>query len=354
STAPRYAFKAAFLLAPTANGITTGLDYVPLAVLLPSCDGDKGNLEGTLIYDHNRFGPPDDMAPRYQIMLQGANHDFFNTIWTEDDTPWKNNAGSYCGARPDTFRLSNTDQRRIGRFIINSFLRYHVGGEQQFAAWWNGTAQLPDKACPSKQGPCDERISLTVQTDASRRKLIQRFDQTDSLNRNALGGAIAFSGFDATARCGMQSYLDAVRSVDPCNPKRLKDFENGLWTNKGLLSMADHAELVWSRPDAAITTDLSGISAAGYDSLTFRIAVVRPIGQEVMVTLTDAAGNSATIAASDFSNALYLFPRPKADGRPLVDDPRDTPFADGQIRMLMNMVAIPLDAFEGVDRTKLT
>ncbi len=53
-----------FLLAPTDFGGNTSLNHVPLAVLLPACDGDMRNLQGAVSYDHNRFGPEYDTAPR--------------------------------------------------------------------------------------------------------------------------------------------------------------------------------------------------------------------------------------------------------------------------------------------------
>jgi hypothetical protein len=118
-------------------------------------------------------------------------------------------------------------------------------------------------------------------------------------------------------------------------------------------SVADHAELAWSKAGASVVTDLTGLSITGYDTLTFRLAVVQPIGQEAEVTLADSAGNSATLMASDFSDALYLAPRSMDDGRPMTNDSRNTPFADDQVKTLLNMVAIPLRAFEGVDMTKL-
>lgn len=332
---PYYNFKAAFMLAPTDFGGNTALNDIPLANLLPTCDGDMRDLEGARVYDHNRFGPTNDTAPRYQIMVHGANHNFYNTVWTQDgdDTPdvstkWSiPDATPYCRYKrsDDTksIRLNAEDQRRNGRFIINSFMRYHVGGEMKFAAYWNGTAKLPDTACPSGAGPCDERMVLTVQKDASHSKLIQRFDQADGLSRNALGEAITFSGFDKipgfdthnVARCDMTlAAMNAKTwkfSASVCTPKQLKDFEYGGWDNNGLLSIADHAELVWSKPNAAIVEDITGLSAAGTDSLTFRIAVVRPMGQEVLVTLTDSAGKTATVTASDFTDALYNAPTPK-------------------------------------------
>ncbi|MRG57113.1 hypothetical protein GF108_16165 [Phyllobacterium sp. SYP-B3895] len=349
-----YDFKAAFMLAPTYRHGTYGINNVPLAVLLPGCDGDVDRLDGSIAYDHNRFGPANDIAPRYQIMVKGANHNYYNTNWLEDD--FGHYPTRYCApTRRDGIRLSQDDQRRSGNFLISSFMRYHVGGEQKFAAYWNAAARLPNAACPSTDGPCDEWVALSVQKGADKRKLIQRFERSDSMERNELGGSFSLSGFDATAFCTMGNWEVAV-----CEPSRLLDFQYAVLP-QGLLSLADHLELVWTKPDASIATDLKGLSAKSYDTLTFRIAVLRPVGQEVNVTLTDNSGKTATIAASTFNDALYNAPRKMEKGLPMTDDPRDTPFADPRdepfedehIKSLLNMVAIPLKAFGGIDVTGL-
>ncbi|MBB3148295.1 dienelactone hydrolase [Phyllobacterium trifolii] len=341
-----YDFKAAFMLAPTDFDGNLGLNNVPLVNLLPSCDGDVADLEGALAYDHNRFGPKTDTAPRYQILVKGANHDFYNREWGND------RVGEYCSeTRHDRISLSRPNQERNGLFLINSFMRYHVGGEQKFAAYWNGHAQLPEAACEKGIKTCDERVMLTVQKSDRKRKLIQRFEKADSLHRNQLGGAIAFSGLDSggLVRCDM-SLGGGVASN--CSSPQLPEFKYAGWGASGFLSVADHAELIWSQPNAVIKTDLTGLSAKGMDSLTFRIAVVHPIGQEVLVTLTDNAGKTATVTASDFSDALYNTPRKMGDGIPLVDHIDDEQWI-GKLRQLLNMVAIPLKAFEGIDLTSL-
>ncbi|WP_139217652.1 hypothetical protein [Phyllobacterium sp. CL33Tsu] len=341
-----YDFKGAFMLAPTDFDGNLGINNVPLAVLLPDCDGDMFNLQGAVAYDHNRFGPISDMAPRYQIMVKGANHNYYNTEWGRDDFGPK--PDEYCGAaRLDGIRLGESDQRRSGNFLISSFMRYHVGGEQKFAPYWNAAAHLPNAACPSTDGPCDEWVALSVQKGADKRKLIQRFENS-SMERNELGGSFSMSGFDAAAFCPMELGGWGPKS---CTSNRLQGFEYSTW--QGLLSIADHLELAWTKPDASIVTELKGLSAKPYDTLTFRIGVVRPTGQEVNVTLTDKSGKSATIAASAFTDALYNAPRKMENGLPMTDDPRDTRFANGQMKVLLNMVAIPLKAFGGIDMTGL-
>lgn len=351
-TTPPYIFRGAFLLAPTDFDGNLGITNVPLATLLPTCNGDMVNLEGARTFDHDRFANEYDTAPRYQILVRSANHNYYNEIWVADDYREVENFSpdAYCSAdRVDTPRLTADDQRRGGLFLINSFMRYQVGGEQKFASYWNGQAALPAAACPTKTEGCDERVSLSIQNDSGRRSLIQTFAASDSLSTNLLGGSFQTAGFDAVARCDMPyGYSETAGS---CSPDRLPDFEyTGYRTGgKGLLSIADHAELIWTKANASVTADLKGMSGVAFDSLTFRIAVVRPFSQEVLVTLTDSAGKSATLTASHYSDALYNGVRPRDGKVPMVDDPRDMAFNNGELRVLMNMVAIPLDNVEGID-----
>jgi hypothetical protein len=357
SVAP-YTFRAALMLEPTDFNGNLGMIGVPLAVLLGSCDGDMSDLEGARTFDHNRFSFDTDTASRYQVLVKGANHNFYNTVWTKDgDDNADAGENKYCAYRSNSPRLNAQDQQRGGLFLINSFMRFQVGGEQQFAAYWNGHAQLPDAACPNGKGPCDARVVVTTQRDAANRMLIQRFEQSNSLAQNLLGGALAFSRFDALARCSMP--FGDNKSVGDCTPNRLDGFEYQSFSSgsdsasRGLLSIADHLEAAWSASGATITTDLKNISTKGYDSLTFRLAVVRPMGQEVVVTLTDTAGKSTSVNASAFSDALYLGPQQTADGRPLVDAIEDKPFENGAPTQLLNMIAIPLAAFSNIDTTRV-
>lgn len=67
-----------------------------------------------------------------------------------------------------------------------------------------------------------------------------------------------------------------------------------------------------------------------------------------MVTLTDSAGKSVTLTSSDFTGAQYNTPGQKSGDMPLKDHPDDARWME-QVPQLLNMVALPLEAFKGVD-----
>ncbi|SAK49680.1 Alpha/beta hydrolase family protein [Caballeronia hypogeia] len=364
-TAPPYNIRAGIMVGTTDSNQNVGVSNVPLAVLVPSCDGDVSMLSGAQAFDRNRIGTQYDAAPRFQVVVNGANHNYFNTVWVKDDmatNPVLNaNFKSYCSVRDGGPRLSADDQRRAGTFLINSFMRYFVGSETKFADYWNGLAQLPSAACPAGSSVCDERALLTIQKPASDSKMLQRFQDMNAWSSNLLGGAFFVTGFDQMAACAIP-YSPRPWFFPLCMPDTPAEFTmqdhldpaGRAPAGGGYLSVADALRLTWTQPNAKISTDLKGVSAAAYDSLTFRVAVVRPMGQEVVVTLTDTKGKSASLNASDFSDALYLAPKPKGDGRPLVDDPQDEPFSSkGAPAQLLNMVSLPFAAFKGVDKSSL-
>lgn len=352
NAAKPYHFRAGMLLAPTDFFGTVGLSNIPLAVVLPSCDGDVLQLQGARTFDNNRFGFDYDTATRIQTLVRGGNHNYYNTEWTSDDTNgWADDP--YCDAgRDNSPHLNPDDQRRGGLFLINGFMRHFVGGETAFGPYWNGLAQLPAAACPEGQWPCDARVVQTVQKDEASRLVVHKFAYANSLTRNDLGGAVALQGFDAAAWCDMP--YGGRDSAGYCLPTRLPGFEHDPRHAGGMRSIAEHVQLAWSRPDARVSMALGRVSASAYDSLTFRVAVVRPFGQEVVVTLTDAAGRSASVKTSQYSDALYSSPHRPASGTPLVPNPEDVPYADGQVDFVLNMAAIPLGAFHGIDLNALT
>lgn len=361
NTVRPYQFRAGMWLAPTNFEGTVGLSNIPLAVLLPSCDGDLRDLQGARTFDSNRYGFDYDGASRMQVLVRGANHNFYNTIWTGDDAERGPNHAQYgpfgvpdpyCDASRDhSPRLTPEDQRRGGLFLVNSFMRYFVGSEAAFQPYWSSHGQLPAAACPQGEWPCDARVALTVQQNASKRLSIHRFADAGSLGRNSLGGAMALSGFDANAWCDMA--YGSTEALGMCLPGRLTGFENNGVAPGGFRSIAEHMELAWSAPFSNWTSSLNGVSAKGFDTLSFRIAVVRPFGQEVEVTLIDTAGQSAMVKASHYSDALYQGPQLPGSGSPLTMDAGDVPFSNGQTNQILNMVAIPLGAFQGVDMSSL-
>lgn len=374
---PKYVFRAALSLAPTDGRNFNKIANVPFAAMVPTCDGDVTNLNGAHVFDRNRFSrDPADTAPRFQIAVRGANHNFFNSQWTTDDFGDRN-VDHYCyldSLAESHIRLAPADQVAIGLFIINSFMRNFVGGETAFTPYWNGSAPLPAKACPNGRWPCDSRVALTLQTNGktnglNNHKVIAPFDDAYGFNQLYdvatlglhTGGALdlidtsAFTG--NLHACATDLTLDAA-SIPACSPAVMANtfFRGKRQTyTGGLVSAPNQLLLNLTKPDMPLTITLKepvvgvgtasvtaeDLSTDGYDTLSFRIAMIRPAlategplpKQELTVMLTDSHGvESPVIKVSDFSDALD-----SSMGLPIP--------VDSRAAELQNMVAIPLGAF---------
>jgi hypothetical protein len=151
-----YGIKAVLPLAPVAFNRPV-VNNVPLAVLLPYCDGDIRDLQGIHFFDDARYNVPGDQAPKHTLLVMGANHNFYNTIWTpeifppgaEDDWTASVVGGEldpHCGTVPGNQRLTAEQQRGTGQAYFTGFFRTYLGGESDFLALFTGDAPPPPSA----------------------------------------------------------------------------------------------------------------------------------------------------------------------------------------------------------------
>ena len=54
-------------------------------VILPACDGDVSTLAGANAYERSKYPNGADAFAKVQFYVQGADHNYFNTVWTNDD-----------------------------------------------------------------------------------------------------------------------------------------------------------------------------------------------------------------------------------------------------------------------------
>lgn len=363
SSEPPHKIRAVFSVAPINAKQLSHVTHVPFATLLPTCDGDLYDMPGAQIFDDSRYTADDESAPKYQVVVRGANHNFYNSHWAEGDDS-ENRAPLYCKAgKIETLRLSPSDQRRNGAFLMESFMRYFVGDEIQFAPYWKGQAPIPTAGCPAGETSCNERVVLTIHQPVAQRKLLQNFRNTDSSAKNPSGLLTLFEAFKQTVQCqflgNVLTSWDAPSRAVACTDPVTSLSSNSLFTEgenyhpstydkKTLLnwSVTDQAQLQWDAPGPTMTVNTGDLSAKGFDTLSFRVAVEAPIGQEVEVSLIDTQDRTVALKGSDFSDALYNIARKPNGTIPLVDAPEDAIYADtGTMRPLLNMVAVPLKAF---------
>src|ERR1051326_2960428 len=200
-----YTILAVLPLAPVDFNRTI-INNVALEVVLPYCDGDVSDLQGVHFYDDARYNVAGDTGPKHTVLVMGANHDFFNTIWTPGLFPaggrddWLSFvvAGSedqHCGRGPTSQRLSPTQQQGTLLAYAMAFLRGYVGGETQFLPFLKGSEPPPPSATTNQ-------IHVSYHPAAASRLDINRLLAAANLTVNNLGGAVTQSGITPYELCG--------------------------------------------------------------------------------------------------------------------------------------------------------
>ncbi len=318
--------EAVFALAPT-DYTSQPVAGVAFATLLPYCDGDVEDLMGSFAFDNARYQLAGDPYPKYQILALGANHNYFNTVWTSDDWEIHGTAADpHCGRQaPDNGRDTPAEQRALGQFFIASFFRYFIGQEQAYASWWSGQAQPPASACPGQQGPCSQRYPLSVHPGSGQRLLIDATADDSALRHNALGQPVSFEGFTRYGLC-----VTNGRAGEGCE------------VAEPSFAAAQQLYLSWQGP-AVYRSELGQIDASDFDLLSLRVGVshgdaAHAEAQAFDLVLTDADGRSASVLAA--GTALF-FP------------PGDAFDAGGSRKTTLNGLQVPLTRFAGLDLSRL-
>ncbi|MDT7571118.1 MAG: hypothetical protein QOE05_1292 [Actinomycetota bacterium] len=321
---PRYTgLKAVFALAPTDFGAET-VQGVHFATLLPLCDGDVYDLQGSQAYDRGRFLDPSTGFTRAQYTVSGTNHNWFNTVWTGDDYMDFDGGDPACTpGDPASTRLTESEQRDIGLTLMASFFRRWVGGETAFTDLLKGAEPLPASACPGSATTCPTLVRTSWLGAAADRTIVATPNAGD--NATTTGGTVTGTGFTTFTRCTPTTSGTGC----PTNPTR---------------GLASQFTLKWAGP-ATLTVPVSatGYNASGMTALTFRTAMnyadasnASFAGQNFSVVVKDALGATSSVNAASYTESLRK--QAGASDRELT--------LDG--------VWIPLSAFSGIDKTKVT
>jgi hypothetical protein len=324
----RYNLKAVFSLAPVDNQgarmpVIRGTNF---ATLLPYCDGDVFDLEGAPVFERSKNGLSASGYMAVQYLVNGANHDYFNTVWTDDDANLFGFGDPNCNIKEGPGRLSASDERQIGLTLIPAFLRDEVGGEHKFDPIVDGQA-LPPAACPDggNAPPVGVNCDNVVQTSESppHRRLMLGPTTVAVPSQTPNGDPISYTGFQTVSACTPDDSDVVATTGCGSSPDR---------------SMGPQMTLEWSGP-ASLTVgfsgsdqDLSKFGVIGFrGSENFNSPLQPPVEDVVTVTLTDASGASHTVDSSTYSKALE--PEPGTTAR----------------KQVLNGVRVALNGFVGVD-----
>ncbi|MEX2275583.1 MAG: hypothetical protein WEA10_08515 [Actinomycetota bacterium] len=312
-----YGIDGVLALAPVDFTRVTVND-VPLAVVLPTCDGDVFDLQGVHFFDDARYLDPGDPTPKHTVTVFGANHNFFNTVWSP--------GGKYPGAFDDGFgcpaQLSQRQERRAGAAYIAGFFRRYVGNETAVDPMWTGQAQ------PESLAAGRTLVSYLAPDLANRRLDVDRYGDVESLFQTFPGGSVVPAGISTYGWCANSLF-------DPCQSG------NFAFSDRNLPGLGQ-GTISWSEPNSEVRYQLPPGSrdVSGFDAFQFR-AAQNPSSdangridlQDLTVALIDGNGDVAQVAASAVGNAALA----RMVGR------------GGIGHILLNQVRFPLEEFDGID-----
>ncbi|MGH9936723.1 MAG: alpha/beta hydrolase family protein [Blastocatellia bacterium] len=336
-----YTVRAVLPLAPV-NFSRLALNNVPVEVIVPYCDGDVNDLQGIHFFDDTRYNLRGDRGPKHSIAVLGANHNYFNTVWTpqiftpgsSDDWTFSGpNTDPHCGTVAGNQRLSPAQQRAVGLVYMAGFLRAYVGDETQFFPLLTGAAPPPASALTTNL-----HVSYHAPDAPSLRRDVNRLTESLNLTTNTLGGGVSQRGSVLYFMCGgaAPQSLHCLRfgntARQPHTTPSVFSAQRGL--NQLWLSWVDNTAVYTNElPEAAR-------NVRGFEALQFRVGVNGELplnaenqNQDFSVALVDGAGQTASVKVSDHSRALY-FPPGLFNVVP---------------KILLNTVRIPMTAFTGVN-----
>lgn len=336
-----YGIKAVLTLAPV-DFYRHVLNDIPLMNIAPYCDGDVSDLQGIHFYDDARYKVLTDEAPKHNIQVMGANHNFYNTVWTPgswiaggaDD--WEDYGYSptdpHCGTTMAN-RLDTTKQKAMYNTYAAAFYRLYVGGETKFAP----ILEVNDIIPPASSLMDTNHIYVSYHAGKSDRLDVNRVDSVYNLTNNNVGGTVANSGLTSPAICG------GGLAVPVCDAGLGNDQKphRGTTTIKGLNQM----RIKWTDTTGSYTNNVPQAyqNFSSYQSLSFRAGVnfsetVPGSYNYFAVQLIDSAGSKATQLVNNFSHALFYPPGTESSTLP---------------KIILNTIKIRLDSFKNIDLAKV-
>jgi hypothetical protein len=313
---------------------------VAVAQFLPYCDGDVSDLQGVHYYDDARYLMTGTGYQNY-ITVMGANHNFFNSVWTPPNVgasdDWGITSDPHCGTGLGNGRLTAAQQRAVGLAYLATFFRTQVGGESGFFGYIDGSAGKP---------PTVSTLNLhaSYQGNNSQRRDINRLLTAADLTTNFLGGATSQTGLSPHDLCGGALPQPLHCLTAQSTSRQPHTTPSARSSMRGMSSLRTG----WSAPAA---TYLNAIPAgpsrdvSTFSFLQFRATVNFTDGrnpggtpQDLSVRLTDGFGGSQTLRVGLFSGALFYPPGTQS----------------AVPKILQNTVRIPLASFTSVNLTNVS
>lgn len=358
-----YPIKAVMPLAAAAFlGLT--LPGVVTAVVLGYCDGG----EAQQYIDASRDS--DDSVLRSTVLVMGANHNFFNSIWspggfpvggvddvgpTFDDDPVN---AQVCGPTAPA-RLTQAQQRAVASAYLLALFRPTLLGDDTLRPMLDGTASGPlpdpfagtDPAATAALAAADVRV--TAHAPGGTRIDLTRFAEGwtrsgsgENTTAPETGGLRAEGDAQAEICAGTARQAEDRRTFPDLLPGALpacSALDGEQLPHFYPISLAQAvprtpmAHLSWTSPDAALTVtvrpEAADLTGRGYLDLALAPDDSVVGSTDVAIDVVDSDGGVATVDPTRLAPALAVLPG-----------------ASPQLRkILLRGVRVPLDSLVGID-----
>ncbi|WP_019144238.1 Ig-like domain-containing protein [Aeromicrobium massiliense] len=339
-----FGIKTILPLAPVDFARMTVPD-VAMNVVLPYCDGDVSNQQGQHMLDDSRYAFGDDVL-RAGTWVMGANHNFYNTVWTPGLFPaavsddWSNSTArrtdAICGTDPTveatSIRLTAQEQYDQGTAYMAGWFRLTLGGEKQFLPLFDGSG-----ATPESLGPVDVRTVTTAPSSA--RATVASFESATSSVRQ-FGTATAVP-------CASMGGRTIPQALPACTTATIGSAQVPHWTpatNGGNVPATPVTRLTWTSATGEIRTT---VPKTARDASAFERLSVKLAADETVTTGTDL-----TLSVVDGEGAMYSALVSALNPQALVRMPTSTGSTTLK-KIVLQQVNVPLAdvAAAGVDLT---
>lgn len=292
--------------APGDGGLSAPPD-VPLGILYGECDGDVYYWDSQRYFEEAE-NDPDRAAFASAVMLERANHNFFNGLIGMNDDGGNKIGNPHCFAQDDEDSgLSQEQQQAFMVSYVHDFAAM-LRGAHPFSVKQPAPAQMYGLPVIANLTTADKRILLDGE------------------------------GVSEGAGAGLSVTSCEAKAI--CHPTLINLDEFGV-PGEPIMK-----RLTWERSDASYTLTFAPIDAALYDALNIR-AVLDPTSAlnrgaaaiAFAVHLVDAAGNRATVTVS---------------ATPLFYTEPDEFYGFGGMPILAGADRLQLGSLDGIDLTQLT
>jgi hypothetical protein len=326
-----YGIKGVLAIAPI-DRTRPALPDVPLAVVLPYCDGDVSNQEGQHFYEDSRYTRGTDTALKSSLLVMGADHNYFNTVWTDlygdDWDAYVDPADPTCGTTPaGNIRLSAAEQLETGVAYTAGFFRMTLGKESAFLPMFQASS-----------GSAVQVGAATV-LQATQSPAAQRLDVAPL---QAAASNVAFSGKAVGQYCASIAGKSPQSGLPSCSDStftsRFPAFTPVTHTSNVPASPMLH--LTWTNGGQMTATLPSGrYNVSNYGALTLRAAPdAANVATDLTLTVVDGSGRTQSTTVSALSDALKPLPSGNQDLLP---------------KTWLRTVRWPVSAMTGVDTTDI-